>query len=93
LGSPRREGQALFTILAAVAQLERNIIRERITAGVANARAKGRTLGWPMRIVDREKIAKMRAEGMSLQAIADKLGIGYGTVRKRLESLKSVVIS
>jgi len=42
-----REGQALFTILAAVAQLERNIIRERITAGVANARAKGRTLAGP----------------------------------------------
>jgi DNA invertase Pin-like site-specific DNA recombinase len=33
-------GQALFTIVAAVAQLERDIIRERITSGVANARAK-----------------------------------------------------
>jgi DNA invertase Pin-like site-specific DNA recombinase len=42
-----------------------------------------------MRIVDREKIAKLRAEGMSLHAIADKLGIGYGTVRKRLALVKS----
>jgi len=81
-GSPL--GQALFTIVAAIAQLERDIIVERINAGVRNARAKGVTLGRPKRIVDREKIIKLLAEGMSRHKIADKLGISYTTVRARI---------
>ena len=40
-GSPL--GQALFTIVAAVAQLERDLIRERVSAGIRNARANGST--------------------------------------------------
>src|SRR6266849_5233704 len=78
-------GQALFTIVAAVAQLERDLIRERVSAGIRNARANGKKLGRPMRAVDRDQILRMRAEGQSLQHIADTLGIGYGTVRERLE--------
>ncbi len=77
-------GQALFTIVAAVAQLERDLIRERVSAGIRNARANGKKLGRPMRAVDRDQILRMRAEGQSLQHIADTLGIGYGTVRERL---------
>jgi DNA invertase Pin-like site-specific DNA recombinase len=38
-------GQALFTIVAAVAQLERDLIKERISAGIRNARACGKQLG------------------------------------------------
>jgi DNA invertase Pin-like site-specific DNA recombinase len=78
-------GQALFTIVAAVAQLERDLIRERVNAGIRNARAAGKQLGRPKRIVDRERISKMRADGVSLREISEQLGIGYGTVRKRLE--------
>ena len=37
-------GQALFTIVSAVAQLERDLIRERVTAGIRNARANGKKL-------------------------------------------------
>jgi DNA invertase Pin-like site-specific DNA recombinase len=77
-------GQALFTIVSAVAQLERDLIRERVTAGIRNARANGKKLGRPMRAVDRTLILQMRAEGQSLQHIAETLGIGYGTVRERL---------
>ena len=39
-----------------------------------------------MRAVDRERILQMRTEGQSLRQIADKLGIGYGTVRARLQN-------
>jgi DNA invertase Pin-like site-specific DNA recombinase len=81
-GSPL--GQALFTIVAAVAQLERDLIRERVTAGIRNARAAGKQLGRPIRIVDRDEILRLRATGTSVREIAAKLGIGYGTVRKRL---------
>lgn len=76
-------GQALFTIVSGVAQLERDLIRERVSAGIRNARAKGQKLGRPKAIVDREQILKMRAEGPSLRQIATALGVGYGTVRDR----------
>ena len=78
-------GQALFTIVSAVAQLERDLIRERVTAGIRNARAKGKKFGRPMRAVDRDRILQMRGEGQSLRQIAETLGVGYGTVRERLK--------
>jgi DNA invertase Pin-like site-specific DNA recombinase len=79
-------GQALFTIVSAVAQLERDLIRERVSAGIRNARANGKKLGRPARVVDQGLILQMRAEGQSLERIAEYLGIGYGTVRERLQS-------
>src|SRR5712671_4730585 len=79
-------GQALFTIVSAVAQLERDLIRERVSAGIRNARANGKVFGRPKRTVDREPILQMREEGHSLQQIATNLGIGYGTVRSLLQS-------
>jgi DNA invertase Pin-like site-specific DNA recombinase len=48
-------GQALFTIVSAVAQLERDLIRERVSAGIRNARANGK-VGRPKSGVDRERI-------------------------------------
>src|SRR6202047_846481 len=56
-------GQALFTIVSAVAQLERDLIRERVTAGIRNARANGKKLGRPKSGVDRERILEWKAEG------------------------------
>ncbi len=79
-------GQALFTIVSAVAQLERDLIRERVSAGIRNARANGKKLGRPMRTVDHERILELKAQGLSLREIADKLGVGYGTVRERLRA-------
>src|SRR6202051_1329082 len=77
-------GQAMFTIVSAVAQLEKDIIRERVNAGIRNARACGKQLGRPRRIVSRDEIRRLRSDGASLCQIAEKLGIGYGTVRLRL---------
>jgi DNA invertase Pin-like site-specific DNA recombinase len=79
-------GQAVFTIVSAVAQLERDLIRERVSAGIRNARANGKKLGRPMRTVDSDRILQMRAEGQTLEQIAANLGVGYGTVRARLLS-------
>ena len=77
-------GQALFTIVSAVAQLERDLIRERVTAGIRNAQANGKKLGRPKNGVDRERILELKAEGHSLRQIAATLGVSYGTVRERL---------
>lgn|SRR5579872_244165 len=79
-------GQAMFTIVGAVAQLERDIIRERVNAGIRNARARGKRLGRPTVKVNCEQIVQLRAQGNSLQQIAAVLGIGYGTVRARLQN-------
>jgi DNA invertase Pin-like site-specific DNA recombinase len=77
-------GQALFTIVSAVAQLERELIRERVSAGIRNARANGKKLGRPKSSIDRAQVLQLRAQGNSIQQIATNLGIGYGTVRERL---------
>ena len=77
-------GQALFTIVSAVAQLERDLTRERVSAGVRNAWASGKQLGRPRCIVNQEDIIRLKAKGASLRQIAETLGIGYGTVRTRL---------
>jgi DNA invertase Pin-like site-specific DNA recombinase len=77
-------GQALFTIVSAVAQLERELIRERVSAGIRNARANGKQLGRPKSSIHRAQVLQLREQGYSLQQIATNLGIGYGTVRARL---------
>lgn len=77
-------GQALFTIVSAVAQLERDLIRERVSAGIRNARASGKQLGRPRRVVNHDDVRRLRADGASIRQIAQKLGVGYGTVRLRL---------
>jgi DNA invertase Pin-like site-specific DNA recombinase len=76
-------GQALFTIVSAVAQLERDLIRERVSAGIRNARASGKQLGRPRRIVDRDEIVRLKEEGASLREIAKKLQLGYPTHPQR----------
>src|SRR5450631_4569698 len=77
-------GQALFTIVSAVAQLERYLIRERVSAGIRNARGNGKVFGRPKSTIDRERILELKARGQSLRQIAANLGVGYGTVRARL---------
>jgi len=80
-------GQALFTIVSAVAQLERDLIKERVNAGIRCAKAAGKQLGRPRRIVDAEMIVALQASGSSLRDIATELGLGYGTVRARLKQV------
>jgi DNA invertase Pin-like site-specific DNA recombinase len=78
-------GRLMFAVIGAMAEFERSLIQERVRAGLRNARAKGQQLGRPHRIVDRDNILQMKAEGVSLRQIAKRLGIGYGTVRARLQ--------
>ena len=73
-------GRMVFTVLGAVAELERSLIAERVRAGLRNARAKGKRLGRPRVAVDRARVAHFRAQGLSWAKIAAELGIGEGTV-------------
>jgi DNA invertase Pin-like site-specific DNA recombinase len=77
-------GQALFTIISAVAQLERDLIRERVTAGIRNARASGGRHGRPPCPINRVQLLQLKAGGLSIRQIAARLGVGYSTIRSRL---------
>ncbi len=70
----------IFTVLGAVAELERSLIAERVKAGLRNARAKGKRLGRPRVAVDAARIARLRAQGVGWKNIAAQLGVGVGTV-------------
>jgi putative DNA-invertase from lambdoid prophage Rac len=71
----------LLTILAGVAEFEREIIRERTLSGVRAAKARGKVLGRPRRIFRRDEVAILRAKGQSWRAIAQTLAVPVSTVR------------
>jgi DNA invertase Pin-like site-specific DNA recombinase len=75
-------GKMVFTVLGAVAELERSLIVERVRAGLRNARAKGKTLGRPRVSVDAARITALRSQGLSWAKIGEALGLGEGTVRR-----------
>jgi DNA invertase Pin-like site-specific DNA recombinase len=75
-------GRMIFTVLGAVAELERSLIRERVKAGLRNAKAKGKHVGRPRVSVDRSEIARLRSQGLSWVKISERLGVGEGTVRR-----------
>jgi DNA invertase Pin-like site-specific DNA recombinase len=77
-------GRMVFTVIAAVAELERSIIRERVQAGVDRARRQGKRFGRPAVIVDRHRVAEMKTAGQSIKAIAKECGIARSTVRSIL---------
>jgi DNA invertase Pin-like site-specific DNA recombinase len=73
-------GKMVFTVLGAVAELERGLIVERVKAGLRNARAKGKRLGRPQKVLDTKRIAALRAQGVGWKKIAAELGVGVGTI-------------
>ena len=73
-------GKMVFTVLGAVAELERSLIVERVKAGLRNARAKGKKLGRPKVVLDASRIATLRASGLGWKKISRELGVGVSTV-------------
>jgi DNA invertase Pin-like site-specific DNA recombinase len=71
----------LMHLMAAFAEFERELIRERVKAGVVNARAKGKQLGRPGKVFHRDQAIEMRQQGLSWRAIARELGVPVTTVR------------
>jgi len=73
-------GRLMFNITGAMAEFERELIRERVRAGMKNAKAKGAHIGRPRANVDAAQIARLRSSGSSLREIASRLGVSVGTV-------------
>ncbi len=86
--TPVGEGKFFFTMMAAFAELERDIIHERTMAGLAAARAQGRNGGRPT-VMDADKLAAARARrerGESPAAIAKALGVSRASVYRHLSA-------
>jgi DNA invertase Pin-like site-specific DNA recombinase len=79
--------QLLTHILAAVAQFERELIRERVTAGMAHSRKQGKLVGRPKKVFDRDELVRLRRQGQSIEKIARQMRLGTGTVVRVLQSL------
>jgi DNA invertase Pin-like site-specific DNA recombinase len=72
-------GKMIFTVLGAVAELERSLIVERVRAGLRNAKAKGKKLGRPRKVTNPAAIKSLRAQGASWRAIGIALGVSPAT--------------
>jgi DNA invertase Pin-like site-specific DNA recombinase len=73
-------GRLMFNIIGAMAEFERELIRERVKAGMKNAKAKGTRIGRPRVKVDTALIARLRDQGASWRAISTQLGVGMATL-------------
>jgi putative DNA-invertase from lambdoid prophage Rac len=74
----------LLQILASVAEFEREMIRERVCAGLKNAKRNGKQLGRKRVVFDRGRAREMREAGATVREIASALKIGRGTVQRLL---------
>ena len=80
-------GQAMFTIIGTMAQLERDIILERVRAGLAVAKARGTRLGRPTVRVNAQELTSLKSSGLSLHDMAKQLRCSRSTVRRRLREV------
>jgi DNA invertase Pin-like site-specific DNA recombinase len=83
-------GKAVFTIVSAIAELERNIIIERVKAGIRRAKENGKRLGRPKRLnLNAEEIQKMRNQGLSFREIGLRVKACPASVYKTLQKSKT----
>jgi DNA invertase Pin-like site-specific DNA recombinase len=81
-------GRMVFGIFSALGEYERELIRERIRAGLARAKAEGKKLGRPSNVTTDtvERVRTMRDQGLAIHKIAKTLRIGVGTTSKILKA-------
>ncbi len=77
-------GRFTFHVIAAVAELERELIRERTKADMEAAKKRGAKIGRPRASLDLDTALMMKGEGKSVRDIAKALGVGVGTVYRAL---------
>ena len=80
-------GIAIFSILAAISQLERDLIADRVKVGLANARAKGKLIG-RKKIRDSDLIRKLLKAGMSYRNISLVAKCSHGSVSAERAAMK-----
>ncbi len=83
-------GRAVTVIIGAVAELERNLIIERVRAGMRRARLEGRPIGRKPLVIDRAALLRERAHGRSLSQIARTFRISRASVSRLLRAAQAV---
>ena len=90
-------GAAVFTIIAAIAQLERSLIVERVKAGLRRARAEGKRLGRPRLSVDVRRLESVAGRGLPVRVAARELGVSPSSylrlVRAHIEQARQVEVA
>lgn len=87
LDFPTPSGRAMAGMLAVFAQYERDILRDRVMAGIAEARKNGKLYGRPATVrMLADEVNRLFAEGTSKSQIAKRLGIGRTSVRRLVKS-------
>jgi DNA invertase Pin-like site-specific DNA recombinase len=82
-------GRAVVIIIGAIAELERNLIVERVRAGMRRARLEGRHIGRRPLDIDRAAVLRDRACGQSLSQIATTFRISRATVSRLIKQANS----
>ena len=79
-------GRAMFTIIAAMAELERSVIGERVIAGLEYARQhgtkSGKPIGRPRAVFRRDQIEELKEQGLGWRQIGRRLGVSATTIRR-----------
>jgi len=77
----------MFQLLGAFAEFERNLIKERVVAGLNHAKAKGVKLGRPAPDFDKDELIRLVDMGLSTRAIAARMDLKKTFVHKTVQSL------
>lgn len=78
-------GRMMITMLGAIAEYEREIIRERVVDGLAKARANGVVLGRKPVDLDMEEALALYSRGLSWPDMAERLGVSVSTLKRRFK--------
>jgi putative DNA-invertase from lambdoid prophage Rac len=78
-------GRMVFQVLASVAELERQLIKERVRNGLKNAKAKGRRIGAPKKFDNAELFKELQKQNLPYSKIAELVGCSESTVCRALK--------
>ena len=85
-------GRLMFQIIGAMAEFERSLIRERVVAGLRNARAKGKTFGRPRVSVDAAQVVALRERGLSWPKVCKALILSRGTAQRAFYETRPITL-
>jgi DNA invertase Pin-like site-specific DNA recombinase len=80
IDSTTPSGRLLFHVLASIAEFERDLIRDRVIAGMRRARAQGIRIGRPRTLIDVRRARALLGKGQSLRQVAKTLGVAASTL-------------
>src|SRR6266403_407739 len=84
------QGRLMFQIIGAMAEFERSLTVERVKAGIAYARSKGKRLGRPKVSVNAAQINRLRQSGASWAVVCRETGLSAGTARRTYQGFATI---